>query len=296
MGAGWLCLMTANLAYGQESKSLELPECDIFLFKLSEVDGKLLLSEGKNVTHRPGYDNQPWFTPDSQSFLYSANGQPDRTDIFEYFIESGEIKQVTDTPTQEYSPQVSPDNKTVSFVTDGESANQSVWTFDRETGKEHWLLGHQAEREPVGYYSWNHKTGDILFWSRYGFNTRLVHESNDGSHYVSGDAVPSSPYIIPGTNKFSFMHRQGNGETWIKELDPETRAIRPLTPTIGSNPNYGWLPAGHLLMIDGSKLYRQRLERGSTWELQVDLSDLGIESGTRLCVSPNGKWIAIVGN
>jgi Tol biopolymer transport system component len=114
-------LMTLTKTTAQdnvEKKPLELPECDIFLFDLVDTPDEMKISNGRNVTKRKGYDNQPWFTPDSQSFLFSANYDPHRTDIYEYFVESGETKQVTDSPTQEYSPQVSTDNKTISFVTD----------------------------------------------------------------------------------------------------------------------------------------------------------------------------------
>lgn len=282
----------------KERPALELPDCDIFLFELEETaDAVTLAGDGENITDRPGYDNQPWFTPSSKSILYSANGAPDRTDIYEYFIESQQTKQVTDTPTQEYSPQISPDNQTLSFVTDGETANQSIWFTQRESDKEEWLLGNQGEREPVGYYSWNHKTGYILFWSRYGFSLRLVHRTKKLSHYVTGDATPTTPYIIPGTNKFSFMHRQGNSEVWIKELDPETKAIRPITRIVGNNNNnYGWTPGGRILMIDGAKLHAfspKNADKG--WTPVADLSELGIESATRVAVSPNGKHLAIVG-
>jgi Tol biopolymer transport system component len=174
-------LVVNSLVHAQDPESrpaLELPDSDIFLFEFDESNGKLEISKGANITHRLGYDNQPWFTPDSQSLLFSAaNVAVDRTDIYEYFIASGETKQVTDSPNQEYSPQLAPDEQTLSFVTDGETANQSIWFTQRGSGVEKWLLSNQSEREPVGYYSWNHRTGYILYWSRYGYSLRLVHET-----------------------------------------------------------------------------------------------------------------------
>ena len=279
-----------------ETKNLELPECDIFLFEFSETGGEIKIQNGRNVTDRKGYDNQPWFTPDSKSFLFSANFAADRTDVFEYFIESGETKQVTDSPTQEYSPQISGDNKTVSFVTDGKTANQSIWSIGRDGENAKWLLGHLGDREPVGYYSWNQETGYILFWSRYGYCVKLTHESKKVSHYISGNAVPSSPYIIPGTKKFSFVHQQGNGEVWIKELDPETRAIRPLTKMVGnSNRNYGWTGAGSIVMCEDDKLHRWHPDSKDGWQEVADLSKFGIQNASRVAVSGDGKHLAIVG-
>lgn len=278
-----------------EKKPLELPECDIFLFDLVDTPSEMKISSGRNVTNRKGYDNQPWFTPDSKSFLFSANYDPHRTDIYEYFVESGETKQVTDSPTQEYSPQVSTDNKTISFVTDGETANQSIWFGDRDGQDLQWLLKNQGEREPVGYYSWNRLTGDILYWSRYGFSMRLVHKTKEQSHYVTGDAIPTTPHIIPGTDSFSFMHQQGNGEVWIKELNPETLAVRPLTAVVGNARHYGWTPSGWIVMCAESKLFRWSPESTDGWQIVADLTEHGMKNVTRVAVSPDGKRLAIVG-
>ena len=295
--AGFLFLPATLFAQrpAQQPPSLALPECDIFLFDLVDRDGAVQLKNGRNITNRPGYDNQPWFTPNSRSILFSANGQPDRTDIFEYHIDSEETRQVTDTPTQEYSPQISPDNRTLSFVSDGETANQSIWTTRRESPQESWLLQQQGQREPVGYYSWNHETGDILYWSRYGFSLTLVRSSENSSHYVTGNAPPSSPHIIPGSRKFSFLHRQGNGEVWIKELDPESRAIRPLTVVIGNSRNYAWTPDGHILMADDDRLYLWSPESDDGWKQVANLEELGVRDVTRLNVSPDGLRLALVG-
>ena len=290
-----LTFTTTTAQDNLEKKPLELPECDIFLFDLVDSADEMKVSNGRNVTQRKGYDNQPWFTPDSRSFLFSANYDPLRTDIYEYFIESGETKQVTDSPTQEYSPQVSPDNQTLSFVTDGETANQSIWFGDRAGQNLQWLLKNQGEREPVGYYSWNRSTGYILYWSRYGFSMRLVHKTKELSHYVTGDAIPTTPQIIPGTDNFSFMHQQGNGEVWIKELNPETLAVRPLTTVVGSNRHYGWTPSGWIVMCQGTKLYRWSPESKDGWELVADLDQHGMKGVTRVAVSPDGKKLAVVG-
>ena len=274
---------------------LELPDCDIFLFDFSSSADRVELANGRNITNRPGYDNQPCFTPDSQSILFSSGRQPNRTDVFEYFIESKETKQVTDSPTQEYSPQISPDNQTLSYVTDGETANQSIWFMKRGDGSDKWLLGNQGEREPVGYYSWNHETGYVLFWSRYGHSIRLVHQAKKLSHYVTGAAPPTAPHIIPGTGRFSFVHRQGNGTVWIKELDPETLAVRPLVTVVGSNNNYSWTPDRGLVMAEGTRLFRCFPDVDAGWSPIAEFDDHGIVGVTRVAVRHDGATLAVVG-
>ena len=271
---------------------LELPECDIYLFDLVAAGDLSSLENGRNVTKRSGYDNQPWFTPSGKTFLFTANYQPDRTDVFEFDLASGEIQQLTDSPDQEYSPQVSEDNQTLSFVTDGETANQSIWSSDREGKNLNWVLKNLGEREPVGYYAWNRSTEQILFWSRYGFSLQLVDLQSDTARYVTGDAIPVSPQIIPGTINFSFVHRQGNGEVWIKELNPKTFAIRPLVMIEGANHHYAWTPDGSILMAQGTKL--EQWKPGSKWKPIADFAEYKMQSPTRVAVSPNGKKIAVV--
>jgi len=280
---------------GQREKA-DFPESDIFLFEITLGEKQMTVTNGKNVTAKKGYENQPYFTPQSKSFLFSQ-ADDYQTDVFEYFVESGETKRITNSPNMEFSPQPSPDNQTISFVTDGEGANQSIWQINRDNLSPVWTLRHLAEREPVGYYSWNHATDKILFWSRYGFNVRLVDTTEKPTHYVSGDAVPTSPQMIPKTDHFSFLHRQGNGQIWIKELNTETKAIRPLTPMVGNNTHYGWAPDGSIVMMEGSKLHRWHKNESDDgeWTEVADLQPHGIKSATRVNVSPDGKWLAVVG-
>ena len=271
---------------------LELPECDIYLFDVVAEENLISIVNGRNVTQRVGYDNQPWFTSDGKTFLFTANYQPDRTDVYEFDLASAEIRQLTDSPDQEYSPQVSEDNLTLSFVTDGETANQSIWSSNREGKNLKWVLKNLGEREPVGYYAWNRSTEQILFWSRYGFSLQLVDLQNNSARYVTGDAIPVSPQIIPGTDNFSFVHRQGNGEVWIKELNPGTFSIRPLVMIEGENNHYAWTPNGKILMAQGTKL--KQWSPGSKWEAVADFTEYGMQSPTRVAISPDGKRLAVV--
>ncbi|MEM7455808.1 MAG: hypothetical protein AAF456_15755 [Planctomycetota bacterium] len=278
----------------QDRKKVDYPESDLFLFELS-LDGiETSVSEGRNVTARTGYENQPFFRADSRSFVFSQSDEY-QTDVFEYFIESGETRQLTRSANMEFSPQPSPDNTTISFVTDGEGANQSVWHVSTQRDAVQWTLEHLPEREPVGYYVWNHDTGYILYWSRYGFSMRLTHESEPLFHYVTGDAVPTTPRMIPETSKFSFVHRQGNSQVWIKELDPETLAIRPLTPVAGTNTHYDWAPDGSIMMMQGTMLFRWKENESEGWQEVADLADAGMQSATRVGISPDGSKLAVVG-
>lgn len=296
VGAILLALsLSDSIAQDSEAEPAAFPECDIFLFDVSISPAKTELTNCRNVTDAVGYENQPSFVPDSKSFLFSKSDGP-QTDIFEYFIESAETKRVTKSKGMEFSPVASPDNKLISYVSDGVGANQSVWQIDRQSpNKPVWVLANQPEREPVGYYCWNRETGFFLFWSRYGFSIRLLHDSKPLTHYVSGSAVPTTPQQIPQSLCFSFVHRQGNGEVWIKELDPESKSVRPLIKCVGSNSHYGWSPDGSIFMVERDVLFRWSGKEAESWVEVVDLSQFNIKDATRLTISPNGNLMAVVG-
>ena len=281
-----------NTPVPQNREKVLFPETEIFLFDINLTKKKNALSNGQNVTNRVGYDNQPYFTKDSTSFLYSRSDDY-QTDAYEYFLNTGEHKRLTTSLESEFSPTPSPDNSMVSFVFE---RNNSIWHADRgDEDNPTWTMQTPDIAEPVGYFARNYKTGDILYWSRYGFNVALTNANKQAYDFIAGDAVPSTPHIIPGTDNFSFVHRQTNGQVWIKELDPKTKAIRPLTPIVGTNANYGWTPEGSILMIENDKLYRTDPATEQGWNEIADLTEHGIHNSNRVAISPNGNKLAVVG-
>lgn len=284
--AAALLMMSAAQAVADESREkANLPETDIFLFDLN-LGADDVLSNKINATPRGGYDNQPAFTPDSQGFLYSR-GDDYQTDVYEYDLASGSSHQITDTVTNEFSPTASPDNSVISFVTGGPKSVQNIAEITRAKPAEPaFILPGQTLRD--------HASGNVLFWSRYGFNVTLANTDSSDATYIS-EAIPSTPHLIPGTSNFSFVHRQGNGETWIKELNSATKAVRPLAPIMGPNANYAWTPDGSVLMIQDGQLYRFQEATGKGWVKVSDLTEKAITGAARLSVSPDGQKIAIVG-
>jgi len=290
------CIVSASTsaiaAQVEERPKLNFPHTDIFVFDLDLNSSGMALSEGKNATQRTGYDNQPYFTIDSTSFIYSR-ADDYQTDVYEYFLKTNKTKRLTDSPATEFSPTPSPSNKLIAFVSD---RNGGIWFGDRKKlDKPKWVLEASDNREPVGYFAWNHETEDLLYWSRYGFSMALVNRKTGSYHFVAGNTPPSTPHIIPGTQKFSFVHRQTNGQVWIKELDPNTKAIRPLIMVNGTNMNYTWAPDGSILMVQNNKLNRWEGGSDSGWSIIADLQELGVSNANRLAVSPDGNHLAVVG-
>ena len=263
---------------------------DIYLFDMERRDDGYVLTNAKNVTHREGYDNQPFFTRDSETFLYASqrNGV---NDIYEYVLETEEIRQLTDTPDiPEYSPMPNAANTHFTVVRENTVPDQTVWRVERETGASEWAL---QSREPIGYYMFNQK-GEALLWIRYAFVMQLARPGENATVFVSGHAAPSTPKLVPNTDAFSFVHRQVNGENWVKRLDPETLSVTPIAPLVGAQFYYGWTMDGTLLTARDATLLQWVPGASTEWQEVVELAPFGLRDITRLMVSPDDTKIAIV--
>ncbi len=278
-------------AHAENNKPPPIPDTEIYLFDVVYQGKTIQLKNATNISNHAGYDNQPFFTPDDHSVLFASERDGKQTDIYEYFIANGNLKQITHTAFMEYSPMTSADNQSITFVRDGENPNQTIWKMDRQTGKSVWAI---HSLEPVGYYAFGHSGDEVLFWSRYGFNVTYLNLNKKTEFFVSGHAIPSSPKLIPNSHEFSFVHRQTNETVWIKTFNPETKSISPILPVNGTNFDYCWTPKGNLLRTEGTVLYLGNIING--WAKIADFKHFKLHRITRLALSSDGKKLAVVDN
>lgn len=284
--------LTATLSFAEERAKANFSHSDIFVFDLDLSAKEGALSGFRQATARRGYDNQPFFTPDSRALLF-ARGDDYQTDVYEYSLASGAVTQLTATAEMEFSPTPNEDNGAIAYVSDSDG---SVWMSQRDSiDQRSWVFEDSKNPESVGYFAWNFATDQMLYWSRFAYSVVLFDHAKGERHFVSGNAPPASPRIIPGSNKFSFVHRQANQEVWIKEFDPDTKALRPLIRVEGENNNYAWAPGGFLLMIQGTTLHRAQPAMSPSWMPIADLSAHGVQDAKRIAVSSDGLKLAVVG-
>lgn len=286
--------LTSNLLAGDDLPKPATAGSEVYLFDLTFKNSSYQIANGHNISKNAGYDNQPYFTNDNTSILFASNRDGKQTDIYSYSLINKATTQLTFTPHNEFSPKTVANSSDISFVTEGENPYQSVWRLAPESGSGTWMLN---TKEPVGYYSANTTTGDVLFWSRYGYSVQYINTKRDEVRFVSGNAIASSPQKIPNSQKFSFVHRQTNGEAWIKAFEPSDFSITPIAPIYGSNYDYTWAPNGSILRVENNQLFAWSVKGESNqWHIQQDLSSMFNGQVSRLAISPNGKKIALVEN
>ena len=282
------------------------PDTEIYLAPMKTVNGTLVIGPAVNITNNPGYDNQPFFTPDGNSVLFTSMRRPaTQTDIYRYEIASlsgapaERLSQVTNTPESEYSPTVTPDGhiSVVRVELDG-PGTQRLWQFTADGRDPRVVL---ENVKPVGYHAWADDHTLALFVLGQPATLQLADTRTGAARIVASD-IGRSIQRIPGKqplSSISFVQRERNGDTTtltIKEMNPATGEITLLTPAVdgATEADTAWTPDGTLLMAKGTALFAWK--RGqSGWKEVASLQRLGLSGVTRLAVSPRGDFLALVG-
>ncbi len=291
LGLLGLRLLTAFLITVCVSFAQGLPETDIFVGTLSRTGDGYTVDSLKNLTHRPGYDNQPFFLPDGESFLFTEY-LTDQSDIFRCYVQNDSIVRITDTKVSEYSPTVMPSGEYFSVIRVEKDSTQRLWKFPlREDGTPSILL----ERvKPVGYQGWIDSVTVGLFILG---DTNTLHIANirtQKDEKLPGE-IGRSIQKIPNRKTVSFVRKDSSNEWWITEYDPAAKTTRRLIRTLPARDLFAWTPDGAVLMGDSSKLYYWKSGSEPSWTLLADCSRWGISEISRIAVSPGGGRIAVVG-
>jgi hypothetical protein len=262
---------------------------DIYLFDM-QSEFKLV----KQVTDRVGYDSQPAFSNDSQALLFSSDRAGGQTDVFRHRIADGELTNLTNTPDEnEYSPQPW-GNEHFSYVLQEGVPYQHLWQRDWKGGEPQRVL---TSYVPVGYYARSDK--GVLFWGRYAYSLFWEAAGSEvgpgaGESLYVIDQAGRSLHPIPGSELFSFVHKQSNWSWVIKSLDPSTHAITPLVGISSRNEDYCWTPDGRMLTADGVAMLQFKPGTDDQWQPLTELTAAGLHIGGRCAVSPDGRYLALV--
>jgi hypothetical protein len=274
------------------------PDTEIYLAPLTMSGSQFTIGRPINVSNSPGYDNQPSFTPDGKSLLFTSARGGEQTDIYEYELETTHLGQVTNTPESEYSAMLTPDHglTVVRVEADG---TQRLWRFSAD-GRDPQLVLERVT--PVGYYAWSDERTIALFVlgapGTKGPSTLQVADTLTGKVRTLATNIGRSLLSIPGGHTVSFVQREPQADKTvltIKELDPATGKISTLTPAVDGTAEVSatWTADGTLLATHNDHLYSWRRGAGR-WTDVAALDRLGLKNTSRLAVSPDGKWIAIV--
>lgn len=263
---------------------------DIYLFNFRLDEDNFYISNAQNITNTPGYDNQPFFTPDGKSILYASDDGFGQTDIFKYNIKSKSERRLTYSPESEYSPTVTPDEEHISCIILKRNGEQKLWQYPKNGA----VPTKISNKNKIGYHTWlNDSTVYAFILGEPNTLESILLSSQEIIEIATNPGV--TLLKIPGTEKISFVDMNENHHWVIKAYDPETNTIERIIHTVTSNSEFfTWTPKGILLSGDGHKLYKFNPKTDSDWIELADLTDYGIKKFTRIAISPEANLIAIV--
>ena len=281
-------LLSFFLTAALYSQSLP-PASDIYVGDLSVFEGLYYLDELENITNRGNvYDNQPSFTPDSRSILYTAS-YSNQTEIHRYYLASGRTTRITRTAESEYSPNSIPGDRALSVVRVEQDTNQRLWRFTMEGMDPDLLLPNIA---PVGYHEWANPEKVLLFVLG---SPPTLQTANvlTGNSEVLTENIGRILKKIPNRDAWSFVQKNDQNEGWISSVTTESGQIEPLIRTLNEDGFHAWTSEGVLLGSQGKELYQWNPSLEDDWRKIAALSYL---SGpiSRMAISPNGNTIAVV--
>jgi dipeptidyl aminopeptidase/acylaminoacyl peptidase len=261
---------------------------DIYLALLSVQNGRPVVGTPVNLTNRPGYDNQPSFTPDSKSILYTSTREDGQSDIYRIDVSSKTISRVTSTPESEYSATVMPGGRRFSVIRVERDSTQRLWSFALDGSDPRIVL---QNLKPVGYHAWIDADNLALFVL--GNPNALVHADVRAQKFDTlARRIGRSLSALPGGGGFSFV-RQVDSTAMLVSAKWPGFATQDLVALPRGSQDIAWVSPSVVLTGSGSRLLAWT-KGGAAWEPLADFSAAGLTAISRLAVSPDGHWLAIV--
>ncbi len=256
------------------------PGTDIHLYDLTS-DGA---SHVTHITDRQGYDNQPHFTPDGSTVLFTS----DRTgnmDTFAYNVKDGSIRQVTTTEEGEYSPTVTPRSTTFSVIRMDLNQVQELWQYPLSGSG---AASKVAMIDRVGYHTWVGSDRVLFFRLGRPATLQLVTVGTADTTIVA-ENVGRSLNRVPGKRASAYLINLSDESRELRTYDWDTGGSEAFAVPIEGGQDFAVAPDGSVLMAVDGVLYRYA--PGLDWE---QVAELGLAGTTRLSVSPDGTLLAVV--
>lgn len=262
------------------------PSTDVYLVPLAP--GPLpKVGAPLNVTHRDGYDNQPAFSLDSRSLMYTSTREDGQSDIYRYDFSTGLSVPVQKTKESEYSAFPLAADAGVTVIRVELDSTQRLWRMP-STGAPAVMF---PSVKPVGYFAQADDSTWALFVLGSPATLQIAHTNREGTETVARN-IGRSLHKIPGTTRVSYVQKGADG-WYVMSFDPATKRIDTLVATVSkTSEDVVWADSATLLSASGSKLFAWK-KGTTTWAEVGDFGYASLESITRLAISRNGQWLAI---
>lgn len=274
----------SNIVFGQ------LPETDIWLFKIEKKENKYSYSNPLNINNRTGYDNQPTFSLDGKSILYVCIDSSKQADIYQYIISKKLAINITKSEVSEYSPTLLPNGLGFSAVVVEKDSAQRVWKYNLDGTFN--SIAHQRI-DSVGYHTWLN-------------NDTLLYYKLSSPHSLRAFNLKTNEDVRICDNPCRAFKKLGNTSQFIYAIKDSVsvefriynyalRESKIYTTYPSVNEDFIWHSEFGLIKSENADLLRYN-ESNKKWETLFSFSNLGIKKITRFVFDSKTKQLAIVSN
>ncbi|WP_115461454.1 nuclear transport factor 2 family protein [Winogradskyella aurantiaca] len=264
------------------------PDTEVYVFDLTTTESGVALSNQRNISNNPGYDNQPYFFNDNMVvFASTRSGQ---TDIAAYNIRDGKMSYINDTGHgSEYSPTKIPGQNAVSAIRLDTTGLQRLYRYDMDTGKDTLLV----DKLVIGYHTWinDHTIASFVLGEP---ATLVVSDLKKGVNLSVDNTIGRSLHSIPNTvNTFSYISKKAT--PWqIKSLNLDSQKITTIAETVPEAEDMCWLINGTILMAKGNTIYKIDPKKDKDWSVLKTFDDPDLQNITRVAVNETGTLLSVV--
>ncbi len=259
---------------------------DVWVATFTERGSAISIGRPVNVTNRPGYDNQPAFTPDGGSVLFTSIREDAQADIWRVSLADLSTARLTGAPESEYSATPMPDGSGFSVIRVEQDSTQRLWAFDWQGNPSRIIV---PALKPVGYHVWVGESvlGGFVLGSP---NALVLMDPRSGRVDTLARGIGRAFARVPGRDAFTFIHFHGDTSV-IGEVDVRPKAVRRLAVAPEGGEYHIWTPGGALIITAGSRLYRWTDGR---WDVVADLAAYGLRGLSRIAINAQGDRLALV--
>ncbi len=268
----------------------QLPETDVWLFKLEKKENKLIYTNPLNITHRAGYDNQPTFSADGKSVLYVCIDSTKQADIYQYNISKKLSVNLTKSEVSEYSPTIINNGLGFTCVVVEKDSAQRVWKFMAD-GKFNKIADEGTDS--VGYHTWL-SNDTMLYYKLTEPHSLHALDLKTSKDVWICDHPTRAFKRYANTQQFIYGIKDSSN-VQFRIYNPRLRESSLYTTYPSTNEDFIWHNELGLIKSEGAELKRYN-EQTKNWEILFSFADLGIKKITRFVFDSKTKQLAIVNN
>jgi ketosteroid isomerase-like protein len=270
---------------------------EVWLGKLDMREG-FAITDLRNVSNDPGYDNQPAFFPDGKTMVYTSEttGLADTGLGLHAFLVDLDTGARAPLPgARGFSPTPTADGRNLMMLREG-----GVWLHGLD-GEE---LRALTDTKTAGYYARFDDRTYVLFMNEKERRI-VIYDARAKSLDTMATGANTAPYRVPGQDAVTFVAeepfpRPENAEgvtrtQFLRRLDVKARKVTTLaTIPFATGGQHLWTSRGTILMASGPAIYEWSPARPDEWKVVYRAEHPDLQGLSRIAINPKGDHIALV--